>query len=297
MKTLILAAGYGTRLLPYTRQLPKPLFPVANKPLIEYTIETMLPVTASKEFIVNLHHLPEMIPVQLKDGARLGAKISYSPEREILGTGGAMLNLQDKLSSSDFWVVNADMLFNLNLKDALTFHKQNNALATLILFKTPAAKRYGHTSINRAGQIMEFVPKNDGRIPDEGLIFTGIHIINPAIFKYFPTDTKVFCIVAAVYKKILTTGRIFGFECEGTWQDIGNPDEYMQANMRMLEKEKNNTLIDNSASVENGATVGPFTVIGKNARIGANANVKNSVVWPGAHIKAGAQVSGQIITV
>ena len=297
MKTLILAAGYGTRLLPYTKQLPKPLFPVANKPLIEYTIETMLPVTGSREFIVNLHHLPEMIPAQLEDGARLGAKISYSPEQEILGTGGAMLNLQDKLSSSDFWVVNADMLFNLNLKDAFTFHKQNNALATLILFKTPAAKRYGHTKVNSDGQIEEFIPKNDGRIPAEGLIFTGIHIISPSIFENFPTDTKVFCIVAAVYKKILATGRIFGFECEGTWQDIGNPEEYMQANMQMLEKEKNNTLIDDSAVIESGAKVGPFAVIGKNARIGKNANVKNSVVWPGARIKAGAQVSGQIVTV
>ncbi len=140
------------------------------------------------------------------------------------------------------------------------------------------------------------MPKGDSRIPEKGLIFTGIHIINPAIFEHFPTDKKMFCIVASVYKKLLDTGKIYGFECTGTWQDIGNPDEYMAANMQMLENGKNNVLINESAVIENGAQVGPFAVIGKGATVKSGASVKNSVVWPGAVIGAGAKVENQIIT-
>lgn len=309
LKTLILAAGFGTRLRPYTNVMPKPMFTVGNKPLLEWTVETMKKQDC-RDFIINLHYMPEKIKTGMGDGTRLGVNIQYSYEPEILGTGGAIKNLRGQLNGGRaFWLVNSDMLFDLNLTKAELFHFQNNALATMVLFKTPKVYDYGRVDFDENNMLSGIVPKHRPELQGtQGYIFTGIHIISPRIFDFMPEDKDFFCIVSDVYKKLMGREKIMCFCATGTWKDIGNPGEYLEANQYALD----NGLIENKtasspqitmpsmvgpgAVLEDGCRIGPYAVIGKNARVGKGSVVKQSVVWENARVPQGAKVKQEIVT-
>ncbi len=305
MQCLLLAAGYGTRLLPYTRHLPKPLFPVLGKPLIVHTIETMRALGV-RDFWVNLHHLPERIPEALGDGSRLGVTVRYSREPEILGTGGAIRKLRGELGSGgDFWVVNSDMLFSLDLAGALERHRRNGALATLVLFDTPDFARYGGAKTQADGRISAFLLKGDPALQRERVpIFTGVQIVSPELLRLFP-DQDAFCIVRQVYQPQLGTGKIFGHASQGTWQDIGTPEQYLKANLDLVppgaKPEAVGTIVPPvfagpGCRFGAGCEVGPRVVLGEKCRVGAGVRVRESVLWAGVRVPAGAVVDGRIVT-
>src|SRR6185503_5247907 len=136
MKAFILAAGFGTRLWPLTEDRTKAAIPVLNRPLIDYSIE-YLASHGFRDIIVNLHHQPETIRRALGDGSRFGISLSYSLEKEILGTSGALDPLRDSLSGDDFVVMNGKIVTNIDLGAAVEAHRKQNALATLVLKRNP----------------------------------------------------------------------------------------------------------------------------------------------------------------
>ncbi|MGE0684406.1 MAG: NDP-sugar synthase, partial [Candidatus Binatia bacterium] len=152
MRAMILAAGLGTRLKPLTNTVPKALVPVAGRPLIEYSL-LFLRSQGITEVVINLHHLGGKIREALGDGSLYGMRIFYSPEDPILETGGGIKNAQSLLDGETFMVVNCDTILDLNLQEALKFHHQKQAVATLVLRSDPDVDHYGVIQTNDQGRI------------------------------------------------------------------------------------------------------------------------------------------------
>jgi len=223
---MILAAGRGERLRPLTDRVPKPLIPLAGHPLIHYVLG-MLRECGVEEVVINLHHLGEQIQAYVGDGSRWGIRVFYSLERRLLGTGGGIQKSAPHLAGDTFLVLNADILADLNLCDVLTFHRENHATATLVLRQDPDAERYGVIEVDGVHRVRQIL----GRLPvaparRRRLMFTGVHVLEPAVFSHMACQGEVFSIVD-VYVTMLRAGeRILGYEMKGFWADLGTPERY-----------------------------------------------------------------------
>jgi aminoglycoside/choline kinase family phosphotransferase len=220
MKALILAAGLGTRLLPHTALVPKPLFPLAGRPLLEYHIRNLC--TAGCEAVmVNTHHLHEQIEAFLS-ASRFDIPVSTRWEPDILGTGGAIRNVRDFWDNRPFFVINADIFTAIDLGDVYAFHLRNRPAATLVLADHP---EFNTVSIDAAGRILSFAAST-AQAAAGALTFTGIQVLDPAVLDYIPADGFANSIDA--FRAMIADGRdVRGFSATPEdWMDVGTPDRY-----------------------------------------------------------------------
>lgn len=234
MKAMVLAAGQGTRLRPLTNRVPKALVPVAGRPMIEYAL-LLLRRYGIRDIIINLHHLGAEVENHLGDGRALGLNIRYSREPELLDTGGGLLKAQEFLRDGRFIVINTDALIDLDLAAALSFHEKSGAAATLVLRSDPRADEFGSMDIDSEGRIVRFL-KTLAPTPARGgvrkLMFTGVQILEPRVFSYMREHGpgQKFSTTRDTYPRMLLGGeRLFGFTCDGFWQDLGTPERIRQA--------------------------------------------------------------------
>lgn len=222
MKALILAAGFGTRLLPYTRRIPKPLFTLMSKPVLEHLIAKL--VTAGCEHIlINTHHLHIQIEAF---AARLNYNVDIQILHEpvILDTGGAIANARPFLGDQAFFVINSDVISNVDLNRVYAAHKNSNSLATLVLHDH---ETFNKVAVNDQGYITAFDSKANA------LAFTGIQVLSPQIFNLFP-DTKIFSSID-VYQDLCSQNQISAFiEKDLYWSDIGTTDAYSTTSLLEL---------------------------------------------------------------
>ena len=234
MKAMVLAAGQGTRLRPITDNKPKALVPVAGRPMIEYAL-LLLRYYTIEDVVINLHHFGAAIESHLGNGKKLGLRISYSHEPELLDTGGGLLKAKPFLQDGAFIVINTDALIDLNLAELIAFHKQRNSTATLVLRPDEQADQYGSMDIDGAGRIQRFLkseikPKLTG--PMRKLMFTGVQILEPRIFEYMEIAgaEEKFSTTKQTYPQMLLAGEpLYGFCFEGFWQDLGTVERINQA--------------------------------------------------------------------
>ncbi|MFC1852354.1 sugar phosphate nucleotidyltransferase [candidate division CSSED10-310 bacterium] len=297
LQAMILAAGFGSRLQPLTRYVPKPAFPVCNVPLIHFTLAE-LQKNGLRKVIINLHHLPQLVSQTV---ASFPGKMEtiFSYEHEILGTGGAVKNVQSHLSSETLLLMNGDILFSGPWRDILPEHRANKALATLILRHDPLAAHFGRVVINAEKQIITIPPsqKAPSSAADSGM-FTGVHLIEPELLHYFPAKSN-FCIVRDVYHPLVEQGApIYGTFVDRYWSDIGTPPRYLQANFDIMslggrllslpgEPEKDplkQTLIAESAFIEPGCDIRNFVIIGPHCHLEQGSTVENAVLFPYVHL-------------
>lgn len=313
---MILAAGYGTRLRPLTENIPKPLVPVMNTPLILHNL-LYLKKYGISEVIINTHYLPEMIPDYLGDGTKWGLKLQYSEESDILGTAGGILKARDFLSDDTFVVMNSDILIQTDLADAISCHRENNALGTMIVSNRPDTSRYGVVGLDNDSlvrRITEQVGSNrDDLIPT---VFLGIHILEPEIFNYFPQSTAPTCINADVYPQAINSGgRIIGYmQRSGYWNDLGTPGDYLAAHWDILDGKSIQIAakhdpphlhssarvigpvhIGSGVTIDAGAVVGPYCVLGDRVRVGENSRISKSIIWENVDIPKDTQITGSIL--
>jgi len=234
MRAMILAAGRGERLRPLTDRLPKPLIPVAGRPLIHHTLRT-LKDGGVDEVVINLHHLGDQIQAYVGDGSRWGLRVFYSRESQLLGTGGGIQKSAPHLVGGAFLVINADIVVDLDLQDVLRFHREHHAAATLVLRADPDVDRYGAIEVDgyhRVRQVLGRLPVPPA--PWKKRMFTGVHILEPTVFSYMPYQGGAFSIVD-VFLDMLRAGEpILGYEMKGFWTDLGTVERYEALN-RMLE--------------------------------------------------------------
>lgn len=230
MKGMIFAAGLGLRLRPLTDVIPKPLIPVGNIPLIAHTL-SFLKRHGVDEVVINLHYHAGKIIDALGDGGRFGLRIIYSREETLLGTGGGLKRAERYLADGTFFLINSDIIADVDLGEVLAFHRENKALATMVLREDPEAESFGPIGVDRTGRIGRFLgvfPAAPGR----GLrtcMFTGIHVLDPGVFAYIPGEGYS-SITEAMYPALLRRGEpVFGYVSTGYWTDVGTPDRYERA--------------------------------------------------------------------
>ena len=240
MKALILAAGLGTRLLPYTNSIPKPLFTLNQRPLLDLAIEQLIACGCDKIFI-NTHHCHEQIEAFVRQH-RFKNRLQTLYEPKILDTGGAIANTRQFMDKEPFFVINADIICNIDLKQVYESHlasyRDSKALATLVLHDCP---EFNKIRVDGQGFIENF------NAPiGKGLAFTGVQVLSPDIYAHMPMadmpmadmsgvwDPMVFSSID-VYKNLCPTKRIKAHVTDPIyWRDIGTIPAYTQTSQQCL---------------------------------------------------------------
>ncbi len=240
MKAFILAAGLGQRLRPFTDELPKALIEVEGTPMIKLLIEK-LKNSGISEIVVNVHYKAGRL-IEYLNVNDFGIPVSISDEtQKLLDTGGAVRKASS-FFNDDFLVHNTDVLSDINIKELVRQHKENNALATLAVRKRKSG-RYLLFDENMTMAGWENLKSGERIIPFtqdqilKNLAFSGIHIINPRIFHYMP-EKDVFSIIE-VYLNICSREKIFGYlHDEDFWLDMGRLEDLEKARDYILNQMK-----------------------------------------------------------
>lgn len=230
-KAMLLAAGLGTRLKPFTDHHPKALMEVNGKPLLQRNIE-YLKSYGFTEFIINVHHFSDQIREFLKTNDDFGVQIQISDESdEVLETGGGLVKAKELLGDESFLVMNADILTDLNLEDLIQFHYQNQPLVSLAVSDRESTRKLLFQENKHLKGWKNFSIGEEIIVSNEVLIeraFSGIHIINPRIFSKIPTSGK-FSIMKS-YMELMETESILGFDHSGgIFVDVGRPESVVEA--------------------------------------------------------------------
>jgi aminoglycoside/choline kinase family phosphotransferase/choline kinase len=228
MKALILAAGFGTRLSPFTQALPKALFPIAGVPVLGRMIN-ILKKAGCAEIAVNAHHLAHRIRSFLLEND-FGLPVHLSHEPEILGTGGAIRHLAHFWDDDPFMVVNADIVTDINLSDVYRHHRQHGGQVTLVMHDRTPFNEVWVDECERVTGFKRFSDPTDHSRHQE-MAFTGIHVMDAGIIRRIPAYD--FCDIISVYRQMLDEGVTIHAHvvCGHYWQDMGSPDRYREAAM------------------------------------------------------------------
>ena len=311
MKALILAAGFGTRLQPLTNELPKPLFPVLNQPILEHILH-FLSSQGIKEIAINLHHRPEKIIDYFGNGKDFGVALHYSKEEEILGTAGGIKKLQSFFQDETFLVINSDVFADINLNNVLKFHKEKKSKLTLVVRQDPNMEKYKSIQRVEEGRIVHFLGtgiKNSD--PVTQVMFTGIQIMEPDIFYRIPKDE--FCgTTEDVFPGMIQDELpVYGFLHNGYWIDMGTRETYIQAQVDALDGKLSlktfssrnpegllvvpPVYIGKNCEISQDAQLGPYAVLGDGCRIRSGAVVENSILWTGVTAGNNCSVQNSIV--
>jgi mannose-1-phosphate guanylyltransferase len=308
---MVMAAGLGTRLRPITWEIPKPVVPVANRPIVAH-LTKLLADHGVDEVIANLHWFPEVVKSSLGDGSKFGVDLSYAYEEELLGTAGGVRNVADFLTGGDddvFVVLAGDALTDIDLGALIAAHRKNGGVATLAVKQVADVSQYGVIVTGSDGRVEGFQEKPDPAEALSNLCNCMIYAFSPEVFDYFPEADPV-DFANDVFPALLDNDVPFHVhEIETYWNDIGTLPEYINGNLDVLtgavkidpagELHEGETtlpggvevagpvLIGDDVEIGEGANLTGPLVIGPGSRIGAGARVKEAVLLPGAEVADG----------
>jgi NDP-sugar pyrophosphorylase family protein len=311
LKAIILAGGVGTRLRPLSCTRPKLLFPVLNKPLLDWTLER-LAETGVDGVTLAVKYMAEVFMQRYGESTH-GIKISYSIEKTPMRTGGAIKYAEESICTEEpFLVLNGDIFTTIDYTALINKHKQNKAIATIALYRVADPSRYGTVKLTNQNRITKFTEKAPPGEAPSNLINAGVYVLDPEIFNYIPSGRPV-SIEREVFPKLAEEGKFFGYEFKEVWIDIGKPADYLKANRVLLDAEPEKRLLGKDADigeavefsdpvmVDEGVTVGqntklgPYAIIGRDVVLGRNVTLEDSVVFPEATISDHASVRGAVI--
>ena len=229
MKGMILAAGEGQRLRPLTDHLPKPMLPIAGRPLLEHTILHLRDCGVT-DLAINLYYLPTVIMDYFGSGSRWGVHLRYSVEERLMGSAGGVKYLQSFFADDTFVVYYGDVFTQADLRLMVAFHRRAGALATMGLYRVPDPWNRGIVQLDDSHTIVRFVEKPSRDQVFSDLANAGIYVLEPEVLDRIPAG-RVCDFGNDVFPKMLAEGtRIAGYVIEGTLIDIGLPEKYMEAN-------------------------------------------------------------------
>jgi mannose-1-phosphate guanylyltransferase len=286
---ILLVGGRGTRLAPITSEIPKPMLPVAGKPVTEHQI-----LAAQRAGITTLvlatSYLSEVFIPYFEDGRKWGIDLRYAVEKEPLGTGGAIANAAahlDKGASDEAVVIfNGDVLSQHNLAAQIEFHKKVDADVTLHLIQVEDARAFGCVPTTAEGQVEAFLEKMEN--PVTNWINAGCYVFNREVIDSIPRDTVVSVERETFPALISNKRRVFGYKEGAYWLDIGNPGALFKGSRDLVAAD---FLVSPSASVHSTAVLTGGTSIGAGAEVGAGAVLDNCIVSAGVIVKARAHLS------
>ena len=295
-----MAGGFGTRLRPLTNNIPKPMVPIVNKPILEHIIN-LLKTHSIKDYVVLLYFMPDIIKNYLGDGRKFGVKIKYIVPGEDFGTAGAV-KLSEKYIKDKFIVISGDVLTDFNLTGISNFHNSKNTIATLSLYSSNNPIQYGIVLTNKQDRIVRFLEKPSSSEVFSDTINTGIYIFNKEIFDHIPPGES-YDFSKDLFPSLLKNNiPIFGYKTKGYWRDVGNLDEYIEANMDTLKgklsyikaTDKNGNCISKSAKTEKGAVI-ENSILGDKVIIGKDTVIKNCVLWNNVKVDMNSRLHFDVV--
>lgn len=306
MKAVIMAGGFGTRLRPLTMNIPKPMVPVINRPIMEHVVE-LLKNHGFKELIVLLYFQPEAIQNYFQDGKRWGLRIDYIKPEADFGTAGSVKKAQPYLEDT-FLVISADVLTDFDLEAALRFHKEKKSSATILLTRVKDPRAYGIVITGEDGRVLSFLEK-----PTWGEVFsdtvnTGIYVLEPEVLEKIPPDYP-FDFSKDLFPILLKEGfSLHGLIAPGYWRDIGNLEDYRLAHMDVLHGEVNlkvegtrinrvgmDVWVGEGVKIHPRARLRGTVILGEGSQVGEGAYLHDSVIGPRTVIWEGAQITDSVI--
>jgi len=319
VKAVVMAGGEGSRLRPLTSRRPKPLAPVVNKPVMEHIVD-LLRRHGITEIVATLHYLADEIESYFGSGTGFGVSMRYVVEDTPLGTAGAVKLAEDILGDEPFLVISGDALTDLDLTALIEHHARSEATATITLQRVANPLEFGVVITDENGRITRFLEK-----PSWGEIFsdtinTGIYVLDPVVLSYMERG-KSYDFSRDIFPRLLHEGRaVTGFVTTDYWTDIGNLQQYQQANYDALGGKVNLEIpgveakpgiwmaegcrIDPGAQliaplslgrnvvVEAGAVVGGETVLGNATIVAKNASVQRTISWADCYFGESSRLEG-----
>ena len=316
-----MAGGEGSRLRPLTSNQPKPMMPLANRPMMEHIVE-LLRKHGFDEIVVTLAFMPNAIRNYFGDGSEFGVKMVYATEEHPLGTAGSVRNAMDVLQDR-FLVISGDVLTDIDLSKIVSFHEERGALATIGLVRVDDPLEFGIVITRDDGSIERFLEK-----PTWGQVFsdtinTGIFVLEPEIFDYIDPGVPV-DFSSEVFPKLLADERpLYGAVAEGYWEDVGTLEAYVHAHKDLLDRKvevqvpgfelsdgvwlgegaeihpgakvEGPAIIGENCRVEAGAHLGHYTVLGDNVRVRSNADLERVVIHDNTYLGQGVRLRGTTV--
>lgn len=327
MKAMVLAAGKGTRLFPLTGEIPKPLAPVVDTPIIGH-IFNLLARHGVTEALINVHYLADALLAAYGEESRVnGMRVHFVREKELSGTAGGVKRLATVASAGEFdetfVVVSGDALTDVDIEDLVSTHRERGALATIALRRVFDTSEFGVVEIDEESNILGFQEKP---VPEEAistLANTGVYVFEPRALEYIPEDT-FFDFAKDVFPRLLEAGeRFIGYQGDFYWSDIGTLEAYRQAQYDVLsgkvrakvpgEKRGETLWVGENAQIHPSVALEGYVVIGRDAVVGRdvvlsgdvtvgtdcwirpNATIKRSILLPGASVGDGAYLEDCIV--
>ncbi|SNB47715.1 mannose-1-phosphate guanyltransferase [Geobacter sp. DSM 9736] len=323
MKAVIMAGGFGTRIQPLTSNVPKPMIPLMNRPIMLHIVE-LLKKHQITDLVMLLYHQPHIIKNFFRDGADFGVKITYVTPLEDMGTAGAV-KCAEKYLDERFLIISGDLLTDFNIKKLIDFHEEKKALATITLTSVKDPLQFGVVITDKDKRITQFLEKPGWGEVISDTINTGMYVLEPEIFQYIPQGEN-FDFSQDLFPNLLEKGEpLFGYPAKGYWRDIGNTDSYREAHHDIFRGKVNvkidepkhdlvgkdlrvgaDVRLDNAAMLEGTVVIGDNcqikggaqikdTVIGRNCTIEAGVRLSRCVVWDNVYIKRGAKLNDSVL--
>ncbi|MES1048998.1 NDP-sugar synthase [Bacillus thuringiensis] len=322
MRCVILGAGLGTRMKPLTLKMPKPMLPIANRPVLEHLINKVRNA-GIKDILINTYHLPGIMKSYFGDGKKFGVNITWREEELLTGPAGALLNFKDILENDDsVLVLSGDGIHDIDLEKFIEEHKSKMVQLSVVMKEVSNPGRYGVAKVDSRNMIVDFVEKPP--LPEEslGLVSCGVYCLDPKLIRGIPFG-EIYDYSNLIEELLSQEKSIYCYKTIDYWSDIGTPTTLLEANRDALlgkvnvkfpdtvikgdilvEKEVD---IDSSVTItgkvlfgkgskigENVHIIGP-TVIGAKSTIGNGSYISNSVLLPESNIPANTVISGKII--
>jgi mannose-1-phosphate guanylyltransferase/phosphomannomutase len=297
-KAVIMAGGFGTRLRPLTMNIPKPMVPISNSPMMEHIVN-LLKYHSITEIVSVLYFQPDSITTYFENGKKFGVDMKYVMAQADYGTAGAVKNAYESISGERFIVISGDVLTDFDLNAALQYHIEKKSKATILLTRVKNPLQYGIVMTNESGKITRFLEK-----PSWGQVFsdtinTGIYILEPEVLDLIPYQEE-FDFSKDLFPLMLKKKMpLYGYIAEGYWRDVGNLEEYrkgqldaiqgsIKLNMRGVKND--NLVFGANCKIAPSAKFSGTVLIGDNCEIGEHAELADTVIGDHSKIGAGAKL-------
>jgi len=302
--------GFGTRLMPLTKNTPKPMLTVAGVPVTEHQL-AMAKAAGITEIVLATSYLSEVFIPYFGDGAKWGMKIKYAVEKEPLGTGGAIRNAAKLLDTNESVVIlNGDVLSSHNLSEQIRQHEAHNADVTLHLTQVEDARAFGCVPTDSDGRVSAFLEKMENPVSNQ--INAGCYVFNPRVISTIPLDTVV-SVERETFPQLVANGaKVFGYLEIAYWLDIGTPRALLKASIDIVKRSGDflampGSTIDPTAVITGGSCIGPDStvragvhidgsIIESGSVIGSNATISDSFVAAGAKVENNVKITSSFVT-
>ena len=307
---ILLVGGFGTRLMPLTKNTPKPMLTVAGVPVTEHQL-AMAKAAGITEIVLATSYLSEVFIPYFGDGSKWGMKIKYAVEKEPLGTGGAIRNAAKLLDTNESVVIlNGDVLSSHKLSEQIRQHEAHDADVTLHLTQVEDARAFGCVPTDSDGRVSAFLEKMENPITNQ--INAGCYVFNSRVISTIPLDTVV-SVERETFPQLVAQGaKVFGYLENAYWLDIGTPRALLKASIDIVKRSGDylampGSTIDPTAVITGGSCIGPNSTVGAGAVIdgsiieagcviGANAAITDSFVAAGAEVENNAKITSSFVT-